>query len=235
MSVWAARRFWTTASAVSVEGGFTVHLDGRPVRTPLKAPLVLPTLALAEAVAAEWQAQDGKVNPETMPFTRTANSAIDKVAPQIDEVASMLAEYGGSDLLCYRAEGPPDLFARQAEAWDPILLWSLERFGADLVVTSGVMHVPQPAESLIALHCRVGEMSAFQLSAFHDLVALSGSLVLALAVTERRLTAEEAWALSRIDEEWQIALWGEDEEAAEVAARKHAAFLHADRFFGLCG
>ena len=235
MSVWAARRFWTTASVVPAEGGFTIHLDGRPVRTPLKAPLVVPTQGLAEAVAAEWQAQDGKVNPETMPFTRTANSAIDKVAPQFDAVAAMLAEYGGSDLLCYRAEGPPDLVALQAEAWDPVLIWAYEVFGADLVVTTGVVHVRQPAESLVSLHRKVGEMTAFQLSAFHDLVALSGSLVLALAVTEGRLTAEAAWSLSRIDETWQISLWGEDEEAAEIAALKRAAFLQADRFYGLCG
>lgn len=235
MSVWAARRFWTTASAVPVEGGYTVHLDARPVRTPLKAPLVVPTLALAEAIAAEWQAQEGTVNPETMPFTRTANSAIDKVAPQMDEVAAMLAAYGGSDLLCYRAEGPPELVQRQAEAWDPILIWALEAIGSDLVVTAGVMHVEQPPEALMRLHQRVAALTPFQLAAFHDLVALSGSLVLALAVTQRRVTAVEAWTLSRIDEDWQISLWGEDEEAAEVAARKEAAFLQADRFYGLCG
>jgi chaperone required for assembly of F1-ATPase len=235
VSVWAARRFWTTASAVPVEGGFAVHLDARPVRTPLKAPLVLPTLALAEAVAAEWQAQEGKVDPETMPCTRTANSAIDKVAPQIDEVAAMLAAYGGSDLLCYRAEGPPDLITRQATAWDPILVWALESLGADLMVTEGVMHVEQPADSLSRLHERVAAMTPFQLGAFHDLVAISGSLVLALAVTEGRVSAEEAWQLSRVDEDWQISLWGEDEEAAEVAALKRAAFLQADRFYALCG
>lgn len=235
MSTWAARRFWTSASAVPVEGGFTVHLDARPVRTPLKASLVVPTLALAKAIAAEWDAQDGKVNPETMPFTRTANSAIDKVAPQIDEVAAMLAAYGGSDLLCYRAEGPEDLVQRQAEAWDPILIWALEALGADLLVTEGVMHVEQPAEALMRLHQRVAALTPFQLAAFHDLVAISGSLVLALAVTGGRVTAEEAWRLSRIDEDWQISLWGEDEEAAEVAALKRAAFLQADRFYGLCG
>ncbi len=234
MSAWSARRFWTTASAVPVEGGYAVHLDARAVRTPLKAPLVVPTLALAEAIAAEWQAQDTKVNPDTMPFTRTANSAIDKVAPQMDEVAGMLAAYGGSDLLCYRAEGPPDLVARQAEAWDPILIWALEVLGADLVVTQGVMHVEQPAESLSRLHERVAAMTAFELAAFHDLVAISGSLVLALAVTEGRVTADEAWTLSRVDEDWQISLWGEDEEAAEVAARKRAAVLQADRFYRLC-
>ncbi len=235
MSGWSARRFWTTATAVPVEAGFTVHLDARPVRTPLKAPLVLPTRALAEAVAAEWQAQEGRVDPEAMPFTRTANSAIDKVSPRQAEVAAMLAAYGATDLLCYRAEGPLELVVRQAEAWDPLLDWAAQALGAPLLVTTGVMHVNQPPESLAILHRRVSELDPFQLSAFHDLVALSGSLVLGLAVTEGRLAAKEAWTLSRIDEDWQISLWGEDAEAAEVAARKQAAFLQADRFFGLCG
>jgi chaperone required for assembly of F1-ATPase len=235
VSVWAARRFWTAASAVPVEGGFTVHLDGRPVRTPLKAPLVLPTAGLAEAVAAEWQAQEGTVKPETMPFTRTANSAIDKVATQQAEVVEMLAAYGDSDLLCYRAEGPPDLVARQAAGWDPLLDWAAKAVGAPLTATAGVIHIEQPEESLEALEAQVSALSPFQLSAFHDLVAISGSLVLALAVTHGRLSAEEAWSLSRIDEDWQIELWGEDEEAAEIAALKREAFLQADRFYGLCG
>lgn len=235
MTAWAARRFWTTATALRVVDGFTVQLDGRPVRTPQKAPLILPTLALAEAVAAEWQAQEGKVDPETMPCTRAANSAIDKVAPQHSEVAAMLAAYGGSDLLCYRAEGPPQLRSRQAERWDPLLDWARDALAAPLLATVGVMHVEQPAESLAALHRRVSNLSAFQLSAFHDLVAISGSLVLALAVTRRRLSVEAAWDLSRVDEDWQISLWGEDEEAADVAVRKRTAFLQADRFYGLCG
>ena len=212
-----------------------MHLDARPVRTPLKTPLILPTLALAEAVAAEWQAQEGKIDPESMPFTRTANSALDKVAPQFEAVAAMLAAYGESDLLCYRAEGPEDLVARQAEAWDPLLVWAAEELDAPLAITFGVMPVEQCRDSINRLAELVREQSAFQLAAFHDLVAVSGSLVLALAVTRKRLTAEAAWDLSRIDENWQIALWGEDEEAAEVAVRKHAAFLQADRFYGLCG
>ena len=235
MSGWTARKFWTTASAVPVEGGFTVHLDARPVRTPLKAPLILPTLGLAEAVAAEWQAQEGTVKPETMPFTRTANSAIDKVATQQAEVVDMLAAYGDSDLLCYRAEGPADLVERQATAWDPLLDWAANALEAPLIATAGVMHIDQAAESLETLHAQVALLTSFQLSAFHDLVAISGSLVLALAVTKGKLTAEEAWHLSRIDEDWQISLWGEDEEAAEVAALKREAFLQADRFYGLCG
>jgi len=235
VSTWTARRFWTTASAVPVEGGFTVHLDARPVRTPLKAPLVVPTLALAEAVAAEWQAQEKTVNPETMPFTRTANSAIDKVMPQFAAVADMLAEYGGSDLLCYRAEGPADLVALQAQGWDPLLDWSRDVLGAPLRTAAGVMHVAQPDASLAALRDQVHALSAFRLAAFHDLVAISGSLVLALAVARDRITADEAWTLSRIDEDWQISQWGEDEEAAESAALKRAALLQADRFFALCG
>lgn len=235
MSAWSARRFWTTASAVPVEGGFTVQLDGRPVRTPLKSPLVLPTLALAEAVAAEWQAQDGTVKPETMPFTRMANSAVDKVKPQFVAVADMLAEYGGSDLLCYRAEGPAELVARQAEEWDPLLDWASAELGAALRTTTGVMPVTQPESSLAALRSLVHGFGAFQLAAFHDLVAITGSLVLAMAVTRGRIDVAEAWRLSRIDEDWQIALWGEDEEAAEVAARKRADLVQADRFFTLCG
>jgi chaperone required for assembly of F1-ATPase len=235
VSVWSARRFWTTASVEAVAGGFTVHLDARPVRTPLKAPLVVPTQALAEAIAAEWQAQDGKVDPATMPFTRTANTAIDKVAPQFDAVVEMVAAYGDSDLLCYRASSPSELVDRQAQGWGPLLGWAATDLGAPLVAVPGVMHIDQPADSLDRLRQLVEEQSPFQLAAFHDLVALSGSLILAIAVTRHRLTAEQAWHLSRLDEEWQISQWGEDAEAAEVAALKRGAFLQADRFYGLCG
>jgi chaperone required for assembly of F1-ATPase len=235
MSLWTPKRFWTTAAVVPDEGGFAVQLDGKPVRTPLKAALVLPTQGLAQAVAAEWQAVEGKVNPATMPLTRMANSAIDKVTPHFAAVADMLADYGGSDLLCYRALQPQALQDRQAEAWDPLLTWAADTLGAPLHPTRGVMPLPQPQASLAALRQAVHALTPFQLAAFHDLVALSGSLVLALAVTRGRLDAETAWTLSRIDESWQIAEWGEDAEAAEVAALKRADFLRADRFFGLCG
>jgi chaperone required for assembly of F1-ATPase len=234
VSVWTTRRFWTTATAAQVEGGFAVHLDARPVRTPQKSLLVLPTLGLAETIAAEWMAQDKTVKPETMPFTRMANSAIDKVAPQFAEVAGMLAAYGESDLLCYRAEGPADLVDLQAAGWDLHLAWAEKTLGAPLNVTSGVMHITQPPTSLVALRGAVEALSPFELAAFHDLVAISGSLILALAVTHHRLPAETAWDLSRIDETWQASLWGEDEEAVEVAALKRADFLQADRFYGLC-
>jgi chaperone required for assembly of F1-ATPase len=235
VSAWTARRFWTTADVVPVEGGFTVQLDGRPVRTPKKALLVLPTEPLARAVAAEWQAVDGKVDPGVMPFTRTANSAIDTAIPQFAVIADMLAEYGGSDLLCYRAAGPEGLIARQSAAWDPLLDWAATALHAPLTPVTGVMHHAQPRASLRALAAAVYALTPFQLAAFHDLVSISGSLVLALAVTRGRLTVDEAWSLSRIDENWQIEEWGEDWEAAEIVALKHAAFLQADRFFALCG
>lgn len=234
MSVWAPRRFWTTATATPVGGGYGISLDGKPVRTPAKAALVLPTEGLARAVAEEWEAVEGKVDPTRMPFTRRANSVIDTVVPQFDAVAAMLADYGGSDLICYRAEGPAGLVARQAAGWDPLLDWSARVLGAPLCTATGVIHVPQPEASLAALHAAVRALTPFQLAAFHDLVALSGSLVLALAVTRDRLAPEAAWDLGRIDENWQIEAWGEDEEAAEVAALKRQDFLAAYRFFALC-
>jgi chaperone required for assembly of F1-ATPase len=235
VTAWAPRRFWTEVTLRAEGDGFAILLDGRPVRTPRKTALILPTEGLAQAVAAEWQAQTGTVNPATMPFTRTANSAIDSVAIQFDAVADMLSAYGETDLLCYRATGPEALVARQAAGWDPLLDWAGTTLQAPLRFTAGVMHVDQPPASLAALSAAVRTLTPFQLAAFHDLVALSGSLVLALAVTRGRLTAEAAWSLSRVDEDWQIEEWGEDEDAAVMAAHKQADFLQADRFFALCG
>lgn len=235
MSGWKAKRFWTEARAEPCEGGFTVRLDGRPVKTPAKVPLVVPTLAMAQAIAAEWDAQQREVKPATMPVTRAANSAIDKIVPQRDEVVRIVAAYGASDLLCYRATAPEALQARQAEAWDAILDWAGAAMGARLAVTQGVIPVDQPAAAVAALSARVAALSPFQLAAFHDLVAISGSLVLALAVIDGRLDAEEAWRLSRIDEAWQTEQWGADEEAAAAEAARHVAFAEASRFFHLCG
>lgn len=235
MSAWKAKRFWTAAEAEACDGGFTVRLDGRPVKTPAKAALVVPTQAMAQAIAAEWDAQTGEVKPATMPVTRAANSAIDKIIPQRNEVVEILAAYGQSDLLCYRATAPAALIARQAAGWDPVLDWAASVLGARLVVTAGVVHVAQPHDALERLTARVAGMTEFQLAGLHDLVAISGSLVLALAVTERRLTPDEAWALSRVDETWQIEQWGADEEAAELEAFRRVAFGEASRFYALCG
>lgn len=235
MSDWTPKRFWKSASAEPVEGGFAVHLDGRAVKTPAKAPLVLPTRAMAAAIAAEWDAQEGQVRPETMPATRAANSAIDKVRPQFAEVAEMLADYAGTDLLCYRAEGPQALIDRQAAGWNPLLDWAAQRHGAPLVATAGVMHIVQPAPSLAALRAAIFAQNPFQLAALHDLIAITGSAVLGLAVADGHLSPAEAFDLSRIDEHWQIEQWGEDDEAAQSEAVKRQAVEDAARFYALCG
>ena len=235
MTAWAPKRFWKEAGIEPTEGGYTIRLDGRAVRTPSKALLVVPTPDMATTIAAEWDAQQGEIKPDTMPYTRTANSAIDKVAVQFDDVATMLSAYGGSDHLCYRATGPEPLVARQAAAWDPLLAWAAQSLDLHLTVTAGIMHVAQPEAALARATALVAALNPFQLAAFHDLVALSGSLVLALAVIHGRLDPDTAWRLSRIDEDWQIEEWGEDEEAAELTAVKQAAFLQAARFYGLCG
>lgn len=234
MSNWRPKRFWTAAKVMAKDGGFGVRLDDRPVKTPAKQPLLLPTQALAELVAAEWQAQTGLVNPETMPFTRMANSAIDKVVPQYHEVASLLTAYGETDHLCYRATHPPALAAQQALAWDPLLDWAAQALQAPLKTTAGIVPIAQDPEVLARLHDQVLALGNFRLAAFHDLVSISGSLVLAFAVGQGRLTAEEGWQVSRLDESWQIALWGEDEDAAAAAALKREAFDLAARFYALC-
>lgn len=235
MTEWKAKRFWTKAESTDQEGGFGVSLDGRPVRTPAKTLLIVPTKDLAEEIAAEWEAQDGEIDPRTMPYTRSANAALDKVVPQFDEVAGLIADYGGTDLLCYRADRPAGLVAKQAEYWDPVLDWASSALGARLATAAGVMHIAQDPDALARLTKRVQALTPFELTAFHDLVGLSGSLVIGFAVTEGFRSADEGWNLSRIDEDWQISEWGEDEEAAEVAALKRDSFLHAARFFALCG
>lgn len=234
MSGWTPKRFWQAAAVAEAPGGFTVTLDGRAVKTPAKAPLVVPTRPLAEAIAAEWQAQEKVVDPRTMPFTRSANAAIDKVAVQFDEVAELIAAYGASDLVCYRAAEPAGLVARQAAGWDPLLVWAAEALGAPLVATTGVMHRAQPAESLAVLAALVRGLTPFELTAAHDLVGLSGSLVIGLAALRGQDDPEALWRLSRIDETWQQELWGVDEEAAEMDEARRLAFLHAARFHRLC-
>ena len=234
MSTWVAKRFWKEASVVETDGGWTVQLDGRGVRTPAKAPLVVPTRAMAQAIAAEWDAQEDKVDPTTMPVTRSANAAIDKVSHQFDEVAEMLAAYGDSDLLCYRATSPQGLIDRQAARWDPLLDWAADHLGARLTPVSGVIHAPQDARALANLAKRVSTFTPFELTAFHDLVSISGSLVLGFAATEGHMDAPALWDLSRLDEAWQEEQWGEDDEATAQAALKKQAFEHAMTFFAMC-
>jgi len=230
MSEWTKKRFWKTTEVQPGAGGFVVCLDGRPVRTPAKQALALPSRALALMVAAEWEAQSARIDPETMPATRMANLALDRIEARFDEVVDMIAAYGGSDLLCYRADAPEALVRRQAQGWDPLLDWAARRFDAPLQVTRGVMPIAQPPASLRQLRAAVAAQARFHICALHDLVALSGSLVIGLAARERFAPPEALWALSRIDEDWQSEQWGEDEEALVTAARRRAGFLHATAF-----
>lgn len=233
MSDWKAKRFWKEACVVETDGQFAVELDGRTVKTPAKQALHVPTRAMAEAIALEWDAQVNVINPNTMPVTKTANAAIDKVTVQHAEVAEMLAAYGDSDLLCYRANAPEELIERQAAHWDPMLEWATEVLDAKLESRTGVIHMPQDPTSLDALRRRTHALDAFELAAFHDLVSMSGSLVLGFAAALGERPADELWDISRLDEIWQEEHWGEDEDATSLSLVKREAFLHAKRMFDL--
>ncbi|MEQ8368508.1 MAG: ATP12 family protein [Roseicyclus sp.] len=233
MTEWKAKRFWKTASVAEADGGYGIMLDARSLKTPGKKSLILPTRRMAEAIAVEWNAQGEDIQPLTMPVTRAANSAIERVAPQKTEVANMLAAYAETDLLSHRATDPVSLQERQAQAWDPLLDWAAETYGARLYVIEGIIAVKQPPESLKALSYLLHSFDSFHLTALHDLVAMSGSLILGLAVSQGRLDPDEAWRISRIDEEWQIEQWGRDEEADANASLKRDQFLQAHQFWRL--
>lgn len=233
MSEWKQKRFWTETAAVETDGGWTVTLDGRSIKTPTKSPLILPTAGLAALVAEEWDAQVDDVDPTTMPATRLANAAIDKVAVQREEVIDLLTEYGGSDLICYRADHPDRLVARQTAAWDPLVDWAAHTYGAPLKIGTGVMHIAQDAVSLNALRAPLDSLGNYQLAAIYDLIALSGSLVIGLKASQSDDPAP-LWAASRVDETFQAEEWGHDEEAESHAALKESAFLAAHRHFQLC-
>lgn len=230
---WAPRRFWTAARVTAEAGGHAVLLDDRPLRTPARAALRLPTPALARAVAAEWEAQERRVRPETMPLTRAVNVAIDRVAPARAHVAAELARYGETDLICYRAAAPEALVAAQASAWDPLLGWAAEALGARLTPVQGVMFAPQPAPALAALHAAVDRFDPFELTALSELVALTGSLVIGLATAHQPNRAPDLWAAAHVDEAWQARQWGEDAEAAATLAARQGDFLQAVRLLEL--
>ena len=233
MSDWKARRFWKLATVEPADAGFAVHLDGRPVRTPAKSLLAVPTKALALAIAAEWDAQAKIVDPRTMPITRAANSAIDKVVPKQADVTQMLAEYGDADATCYRAHTPEGLVQRQTAAWDPLLDWADEVFQARLIPVVGVIYQPQNPKALQRLSEPVQQMTPFQLAGFHDLVTLSGSLIIGLATARGLLPPEDLWQRSRIDELWQQDQWGLDDEAAAMAEGKRLSFMQGLEFYRL--
>lgn len=224
------KRFWKDAGVTSDCG---VALDGRPVRTPGRAPLLLPTQVLAEAVAAEWSAVGDTLDPRAMPLTGLANATIDRIAPDPRTFAAGLARYGESDLLYYRAEGPPELAGRQAAAWDPVLAWARGRYDVHFEPTTGIMHRAQPPATIGRLTDAVAALDAWSLAALSPLVTLTGSLLLALALAEDAIGPQEAWAAAHVDEDWQAEQWGADALAADRRAHRRSEFDAAIRFLRL--
>ncbi|MEQ9490951.1 MAG: ATP12 family protein [Alphaproteobacteria bacterium] len=207
------KRFYKQAQAVDLSDGYGIELDGKPLKTPGKAPLVLPNRKLAQAVATEWQQQEDRVVPHTMPIMSYVSTAIDRVMPQHQAVAAEITAFAGSDLLCYRADYPQDLAEEQASKWQPLLDWAAARFDVLFCTTSGVMPVSQNNATLMILGRHVVSYDSFRLAGLHTLTTVYGSLVLALAAVEGEMSMVDAFTLSRIDEDHQARLWGMDEEA----------------------
>jgi chaperone required for assembly of F1-ATPase len=227
------KRFYERAEVAEREEGFALALDGRLARTPAKALLKVEARKLAEAIAEEWAAQRETIDPATMPITKIINSAIDGVALESASVAADIVRYAGSDLLSYRAAEPEVLARRQREAWDPLLAWAAADLGATLDVGTGVVFVPQRAEAVDAIAQAVAPLDPVRLAALHVMTTLTGSAVLALAVTRRRLEPEAAWAAAHIDEDYQAELWGSDDEARERRAARWREMEAASRILEL--
>lgn len=227
------KRFWKDASVVQEGESWGIQLDGRPVKTPARAPLVVPTRVLAEAIAEEWRGVGETIDPRAMPLTGLANAAVDRVAPQPEAFAEGLANYAEADLACYRAEGPLGLVDRQEKEWDALLAWAQRRYDVDFATTSGLMHVVQPPETVEQLSHAVAALDAFHLAGLSPLVTVGGSLIAALAVLEKAITPGEAWLAVSIDDRWQLEQWGADAEAEAALENRRRDFLAAARFLEL--
>ena len=212
------KRFYKIAAVARDVDGHVITLDGKTVRTPSRKALALPTARLAEAVAGEWAAQGDAIKPQTMPLTGIANTAIDRIAGSRDAMVAGLLRYAETDMLCYRADAPPDLVARQAAIWQPILDWASVSLDVTLAVTTGVVPVAQPEDALGNLRNVLRIYDDFRLAALSTAVSAMGSLILGLALAEGRLTGDEAYAAAQLDETYQNEFWGEDAEA--VARRE---------------
>jgi chaperone required for assembly of F1-ATPase len=229
------RRFYKSVTVGEAGAVHRILLDGKAMHTPAKAMFAVPTRALAEAIAAEWEAQVEHIDPATMPLTKLANSAIDGVRGPEAAVREDIAKYAAGDLVCYRASQPEPLARRQADLWDPILAWSRDALGAPFVMAEGIMLVAQPKAAKAALARALAGYGAFALTALHVMTTLTGSALLALAYARGRLSVEEAWASAHVDEDWQISRWGED---AEAKARRQRGWLEmqaASRLLTLLG
>ena len=222
------KRFYTSAGVAEGPDGFAVTLDGKPVRTPGRNPLAAPTRELAEAMAAEWEAQKDDIDPMAMPLTRLANSVIDGVAKDVQAVADDAAKYFETDLLFYRAGFPEALIARQAEHWDPVLRWAADALGAHFILTEGVIHVRQPDAAVAAARGAL-PTEAWPVGAFHVVTTITGSAMLALALKHGVLDGAQVWAAAHVDEDWNSEKWGADDEVAARRATRLKDFEAAAR------
>ena len=220
------RRFYGAASVAEEADGYAVRLDGKSVHTPARRILAAPTRGLAEAIAAEWQAQSDVIDPSKMPLTRLANVIIDGVTDRPQPVAAEIAQYVGSDLLFYRAASPGGLVERQQRHWDPVLAWAAQAFGARFALAEGVRHVAQPQEALAAARAAIPD-DPWPLGALHAATTLMGSALLALALAHGKLSADEAWQAAHVDEDWNMEQWGRDALALERRAFRFAEFKAA--------
>ena len=227
------KRFWRDVAVEQEADGWTIKLDGRPVKTPARAALAVPTRTLADAIAGEWRSVEGKIDPRAIPLTGLANAAIDRIAPDREAFADNLARYAEADLACYRADGPRALVERQEQQWDKLLGWARRRYDVDFVTTSGLMHVAQTAATIERLSHAVAALDPFRLAGLSPLVTVGGSLVAALAVLEKALAPEEAWDAVSIDERWQLEQWGADADAEVALENRRRDFLSASRFLDL--
>lgn len=207
------KRFYKDVAADFTPQGFRILLDGKPVQTPGRHTLLLPTAALAEAIVGEWRDQSEDIQPITMPMLRLANTVQDGVRPNRADVIAAILRFGEHDLICYRAESPPELLRRQREAWDPMLAWAEQEWGARLSTTQGVGHIVQPSAALAALERAVSAFDDYGLAALHVVASITGSLVLGLGLARGALNPAQAFQLSRIDEIFQAEFWGQDREA----------------------
>ena len=230
VSEWRRRRSWKCVKVSKKNNSFSILLDDRTAQTPGGKDLVLPTRGLADRISGEWQIQKEFVEPGLMPFTQRANTALDCIGLNRTAAVSALSDYASSDLICYRADGPDLLAQRQRQSWDPIVAWADQLFSTRIQVGSGIMPIAQPRKTLSSFRSLIDELDDFALTAFAEIVALSGSLLIGLAVIHRRLTPNEAWDLSRIDEQWQTEHWGEDAEAHAAALCRCRDFLIACEF-----
>jgi len=227
------KRFWRSVAVTEVEGGFGISLDGRPVRTPARAELIVPGRQLADAIAQEWASQPEDFDPRQMPLTGLANAAIDRIAPNPAAFADGLARYAETDLTCYRAAEPPDLVAHQAEQWDRLLDWARARYDVHFERVTGIMHRPQPRATLERLTAAVRALDPFRLAGLSPLVTIGCSLIAGLAVLSGDLDAETVFAATHLDELWQAEQWGEDTLATQAREHRKRDFMAAARFLNL--